>query len=79
MAIVSLVSGILSWLFLPVIGSIVAIITGHMARGEINRSNGTIGGAGLALAGLILGYANVIVGVLGCVLFVFLAALGASN
>ena len=38
LAVVSLVSGILGWSLLPLIGSIAAIITGHMARAEIRRS-----------------------------------------
>jgi hypothetical protein len=55
-AVVSLIFGILSWVALPVIGPIVAVIAGHMARGEIRRSNGMVGGGGMATAGLILGY-----------------------
>ncbi len=55
-AAVSLVFGILAWVILPVIGAIVAIIAGHMARNEIARSNGQLGGRGMATAGLILGY-----------------------
>lgn len=55
-AILSLVFGLLSWLLLPFIGAIGAIICGHLARGEIRRSNGQIDGDGLAIAGLVLGY-----------------------
>jgi hypothetical protein len=55
-AVVSLVFGILTWVMLPVIGPIVAVVAGHMARAEIRRSNGQIGGGGMALAGLVLGY-----------------------
>ena len=63
-AIVSLVSGILGWTFVPVLGSVLAIICGHMARGEIKRSNGTLEGDGLAIAGLVLGWINVVLCVL---------------
>src|SRR3546814_12621932 len=38
LAIVSLIFGLLSWLGLPVIGAIVAVITGHLARSEIKQS-----------------------------------------
>ena len=38
MAIVSLVSAILSWFIIPFLGAIVAVITGHMARREIRES-----------------------------------------
>jgi hypothetical protein len=37
MAIVSLVSGILSWFMFPVIGALVAVVAGHMARNEISH------------------------------------------
>ena len=58
-AIISLVAGILGWTLLPVLGSLGAIIFGHMARAEIRRSAGTIGGDGLAIGGLVLGWLNV--------------------
>jgi hypothetical protein len=59
LAITSLVSGILSITFVvPFISSIVAIVTGHMARAEIRRTNGAIGGDGMAVAGLVTGYAG---------------------
>ena len=58
-AVVSLVCGILCWLpILPLIGAIIAVIAGHMAHREIRDANGRVGGAGMAKAGLILGYAH---------------------
>lgn len=70
LAIVSLVSGILGCTLLPLVGSIVAIVTGHIARGEIRRTPGGQEGDGLAVAGLVLGYA-----MLGlCLLGIFVAA-----
>lgn len=77
-AIISLVFGILSWVVLFFIGGIVAIIAGHMARNEIRNAGGQIGGSGMATAGLILGYANVAVSVLGCVGFFLLFLIGAA-
>lgn len=76
-AIASLVFGILSWVALPFIGAILAIILGHMARGEIRRAPpGTIEGDGFALAGLILGWAHVvIVGAIVVFAFMFLGGL----
>ena len=56
LAIVSLVLGILSWLILPFLGSIGAVITGHLAKTEIRESAGQLTGNGLATAGLVLGY-----------------------
>lgn len=60
MALVSLISGILSWIALPFVGAIVAIITGHMARSQIKNSYGTEGGDILAIIGLVLGYLHVL-------------------
>ena len=64
LAVVSLVFGILGWTLLPFLGSLVAVVCGHMARGEIKRSNGTLEGDGLAIAGLVLGWINVVLCVL---------------
>ena len=55
---------------LPLLGSVGAIITGHMARGEIRRSAGAIDGDGFAIAGLVLGWGSVIVAILSVVLVV---------
>lgn len=65
LAVVSLVTAILGFTFLPVIGSIVAVITGIMARREIRESNGMLSGDGLATAGLVLGWIGVAMTVLG--------------
>lgn len=71
LAITSLVSGLLGWTFLPLVGSLVAIITGHMARAEIQRSNGQLDGDGLAIAGLVLGWLVIAISVLTVLAFVF--------
>jgi hypothetical protein len=57
-----------------VIGSIAAIVCGHLARRDIRESRGGLGGDGLAVAGLVLGYlqiASILVAI-----FVALAFLG---
>jgi hypothetical protein len=64
MAIVSLIAGIASFVFVPVLGAIIAVITGHMAKKEIRNSMGRLTGDGLATGGLILGYANLALSVL---------------
>ncbi len=56
-AVLSLVFGIASWIVLPLLGALVAIIAGHMARAEIRRER--IEGDAMALIGLILGYLNI--------------------
>src|SRR5262245_13623691 len=58
-ATVSLVFGILAYVFLPVIAAIIAVVAGHMARKEIRNSGGQIGGSGMAMAGLVLGYVQI--------------------
>lgn len=77
-ATVSLIFGILAWVLLPVIGAIIAVIAGHMARREISASNGQLGGSGMATAGLILGYVHIGLSILACVGFVLLFAIGAA-
>lgn len=73
LAIVSLVLGILGIFF---IGSIAAIICGHIARSQIRKSNGEQTGDGLALAGLILGYLSIAFWMLWLVFVGGLAMLG---
>jgi type IV pilus assembly protein PilA len=55
-AIASLVCGIVGFVFL---GSIAAVILGHMALSEIRKSAGRLGGEGIAKAGLVLGYIGI--------------------
>jgi hypothetical protein len=65
MAVASLVLAILS---LPGFGcccpfglamAALAVIFGHVARGQIRRSQGALEGDGMAVAGLIIGYISV--------------------
>ncbi len=58
-AVVSLVLGCLAWLGLPVIGALGAVVSGHLARREIRVSGGHLDGGGIALTGLVLGYAQI--------------------
>ena len=76
-AIISLVSGILGWTALPFIGAIVAIVTGHVARAEIRRNPQTLQGDGLAVAGLVLGYAMVAVSLMALLAVVLFGGLAA--
>jgi len=76
LAIVSLVTGITTWIIIPVVGAIVAIITGHLAKNEIRASMGRLTGAGLATAGLVLGYIQIILIVVPICIIIILALLG---
>jgi hypothetical protein len=60
MAIASLVCGLAQFMFGP-LSTIPAIVFGHMARSQIRRTGEQ--GAGLALAGLVLGWGVVILGI----------------
>jgi hypothetical protein len=70
LAVISLICGILGWTLLPFLGSLVAIICGHMARGEIRRSQGMQEGDGMAVAGLVMGYLVIAFSVLAVVALV---------
>lgn len=56
LAITSFSFGLLGWTLLPWLGAIVAIVTGHLARGAIRREPDRLDGDGFAVAGLVLGY-----------------------
>ena len=66
-AIVSLITAF----FMPIL----AVIFGHLAKGEIRRSRGMKTGDGMATAGLILGY----LGIAGIVLWIILIVNAASQ
>jgi hypothetical protein len=65
MAIVSLVAGILGLSLMPLVGSIVAVITGSIAKRDIVASGGAQSGEGLATAGAILGWVGIGLTVVG--------------
>jgi Domain of unknown function (DUF4190) len=55
-AIASLIVAIAGSQILPVVGAILGAIFGHIALGEINRSQGRLTGRGLAIGGIVVGY-----------------------
>jgi hypothetical protein len=77
-AIVSLAAGIASWTILPFVAGVVAIIAGHMAKKEIRASGNRLGGDGLSTAGLIMGYANVLLSCFGILALLALFGFAAS-
>jgi hypothetical protein len=70
MAIGSLV---LSLLWLGGLGSVGAVVLGHMAKREIARSQGRQSGANLATAGLVIGYIGL--AIMALYLLIYVAAL----
>lgn len=70
LAIASLVLGIL-WLYW--IGSILALVFGYVAKGQIDRSAGRQTGRGLAIAGIVLGWIGVATAIIALVFVIALA------
>ncbi len=84
LAIVSLVSALLGFSFVPVLGGIVALITGYLARDETRSVPPKASGDSMATAGIILGWVQIGLLVLGvcCAIasFAFFVGIwGASN
>jgi len=69
LAVASLVCGVVQF-FVPLPASILAIVFGHIARGQIRRTGEN--GDGLALAGLVLGWVELVLGIIVLVAFVAL-------
>jgi Domain of unknown function (DUF4190) len=76
LAIASMVLGIV-WIYW--IGSILALVFGYIAKKQISQSNGREGGAGMATAGIVLGWIGVGVVALIIVVAILSAAFGHSN
>lgn len=71
LAIASIACGFAQLMFGP-LATIPAIIFGHMARGQIRRTGE--GGAGLALAGLVLGWGAVVLWIIAAAVIMSAAA-----
>jgi hypothetical protein len=80
-AIASMVLGIVGLVILYVIGPILALVFGYMAKNEIEASNGTQGGSGFATAGIVMGWIGIGLALLYLVLVLIfgLAALGLDS
>jgi len=77
-AIASLICSIVGVLFLlPVIGPILGIVFGNMAKKQIAASQGREGGENLAQAGVVLGWIGIVLNILiaGAILALFVGAL----
>lgn len=76
MAIASLVMGILSFTFLPLIGNILAIIFGFVAKDQIKKTHED--GDGLALAGILIGAIPLIIALVIIAVVIIIALVSAS-
>ena len=83
LAITSLVAGILGFTFMPLIGGIVALVTGYMARKETRAVPPTASGDSMATAGIVMGWVQIGLGVVAvcCFIawFVFVIGLAATS
>ncbi|MFH1151357.1 MAG: DUF4190 domain-containing protein [Actinomycetota bacterium] len=60
LAVAAMVLGILGLIFvLPLIGAVLALIFGFVARGDIKRSDGMVKGSGMAIAGIAMGFVGI--------------------
>ncbi len=69
MAITALIFGIGGLTFLPLLGSLIAVILGPMARSDIRRRSDEVTGDGVALVGLVLGWIGIGLTILGALIF----------
>jgi len=58
-AYAALILGIVGLVVCPLLPSIAAVVFGHISKGEIDRAGGQLGGRGIAMTGLILGWIGV--------------------
>ena len=72
-AIAALVCGIVNML----VGSILALVFGYIAKREIDASNGMQGGRGLAIAGIVLGWVGVGIWILMGMILLFVFGIAA--
>ena len=72
LAVVSLIASIAGVTLLPILASIVGVVTGHMARRQI-RETGE-GGDGMAVAGVVVGWIGVGIAAIGVLLAVLMFA-----
>ena len=84
LAIVSMISGILGFVMLPVLGSIVALITGYLARKETRAVPPRASGDGMATAGIIMGWIGAALAIIGVCCFIayfvfIIGMVGTSN
>ena len=79
LAIVSLVAGILGFVAMPIIGSIVAIWAGYAARNETRSIPPKASGDGMATAGIVMGWIQIGLAVVGicCMIAYFVFIVGA--
>jgi hypothetical protein len=79
MAIISLIAGILGFTAVPILGGIVALVTGYAARKETRATPPTASGDGMATAGIVMGWIQMALAIVSicCFLAYFVFIVGA--
>ena len=77
-ATTSLVLGICGILLCPLVLSVPALVLGYQARREIDQAPGASGGRGMAVAGIVLGWIGLVLGLLIIAFFAFAIAVEPS-
>ncbi|WP_053227544.1 DUF4190 domain-containing protein [Solirubrobacter soli] len=57
-AVASLILGIVGLVFCPIIASVLALVFGYQAKSQIDAAGGQLGGRGVAVAGIVLGWVS---------------------
>ena len=80
LAVVSLVAALLGFTFVPLVGGIVAIVTGYLARNETRSIPPRASGDGMATAGIVMGVIQIGLLVVGicCAVVAFVLMAGWS-
>lgn len=76
LAVASLVFGLVGLFLFPVIAPLLAVIFGHLARGQIRNSGE--GGGGMAVAGLVLGYLALAFSLIALLIFIVIVLIAAA-
>ena len=79
LAMWAMISGILSLVCCGCIAGLPAIVMGHMSLGKIAKSGGVLGGKGMAMAGLILGYLSLVLTIIFSILYGAAIAAAVAN
>lgn len=74
-----MVLGILTFVCLGPLAGIAAVICGHLALSAIKKSGGTLGGNGMAIAGLAMGYVGTVLSIIVVLPALLLPALSAAR
>jgi hypothetical protein len=66
-------------IFVCIVGGILALVFGYIARRQIDESGGTQGGRGMAIAGIILGWIGIGLGIAYIVVIVIAVIVSDDN